>query len=78
MFVDSGGLERGETMIIDWGILGVLLTIIFGVLGIILAMLGLKVINKKNTINIKTKSKDGNQDFSNSTIANEIHNKEDK
>ena len=55
---------------IDWGILGVILTVFFGIIGFI-------SVSKKNTIIIKPKNKNGGNDFSHTKISNEEHNYKD-
>ncbi len=52
---------------------GIVLTIVFGIVGIILAVAGFLTYSKKNTVIIKPKTKYGDIDFSNSTIGNDIN-----
>lgn len=56
---------------------GTTLTIVFGVIGTILAVVGLFSYNKKNTVVVKPKTKNGDIDLSNSIIGNEINKKND-
>lgn len=51
-------------MQLDWGIIGVVLTIVFGIIGIIMY-------SKKNIIIVKPKNKNGDNNFSNTEITNE-------
>jgi hypothetical protein len=57
---------------------GTILSIILGVIGIILTVAGFMVSSKKNKLIIKPKTKNGNINFNNSTIGNEISNHDNK